>query len=85
MPKQIKYETCMAKTTVPKGMMSKIVFLKPDTWYPIRKLKASAFGEGDPIFEFLSPSGNWVYTHKLNSSHLQGGNFKVRRVKDAKA
>ena len=70
----VKYEAQPAKSTVPKGYIWS--YLDHNTWYPARDYK----GFGD-CFEYYR-AGRWHCAGQTNCCHLEGGNWKIRKVKD---
>jgi hypothetical protein len=73
-----KYEVSIAKTTIPKGLT--FIDLTIGKWYPIYHID----NIGPTTFSFKNDVGMELYSLHMNSSHLAGGNWKVRKVKDKK-
>ena len=74
--KGVQYEAQPAKTTVPNGYQWS--YLQPDVWYPARSV-----WEDSNCFEYYR-AGNWIYAGQKGCEHLEGGNWKIRRVKCSK-
>ena len=84
-----KYEACIAKTTLPKGV-TLAGSLKLDTWYPINRI-SGVKGDGDAYcIELVTPMVVNLLT-QVNDSYwlgrgagVVGGNWKIRKVKENK-
>lgn len=71
-----EYEVQIAKTTLPKDYTFLGLF-EIDKWYPARKHRVLSGVE-------ILCDGCWYYSMLRGTSHLGGGNWKVRKVKEGK-
>ncbi len=72
-----KYEVQIAKSTLPKSWHRK--YIATDVWYPATKVRASNNPNHGCFFGF----GRDYFVLK-NCPHLDGGNWKIRKVKEKK-
>ena len=72
MPKPA-HEISIAKTTI-KGDATVPRYLEVDIWYEVIRTYGS-------LYVFLNTEGNEIITSLKGSTHLHGGNFKLRKVK----
>jgi hypothetical protein len=77
---KVKWEAQIAKSTVPKGTILNGDLIM-DKWYPVTQMQGGK-GKNAPYFWIGNGTiDHWIYTGKLDSAHLDGGNWKLRKVK----